>query len=185
MNLITSIAFLLLSVFFSTSLPQQQKQLVIEKTKHLENFDEVIVNHEAYTLKISIENPKSTNPILVIAMELKNKAHFISPLEEKEFMGKLNFDFGSYKDLAFKSKLIETPLAKAIILHPNFNPYGEKVLWVNKNTVYRQPLQIKTINDFEVFGRVQFTIEPKCTFEEIPFVIMYKDGEFTFTDPKC
>lgn len=175
----------LFTIVFSTSRPQSQTQLSTKKATTLETYKEVIVNHEDYTLNISLENTNSNNPVLVIVMELKNKAHFISSMEKKEFSEKFYFDFGSYKDLAFDGKATEIPTAKAKILYPNFKPYGEGILWVIENTIYRQPLHLKNKNDFEVFGRVRFTIEPRCTLEEIPFAISYKDGKMVFIEPKC
>ena len=155
MNKLITLAVVLLSISFSATPQQSQTELAIEKTDTPETFDEVTVNHEDYTLHISLENTQSNNPILVIAMELKNNAHYISPLERKEFTGKFHFDFGSEKDISFIGELTETPAAEAKLLYPNFNPSGKKTLWVQENTTYRQALEIKTANDFKVFGRIQ------------------------------
>lgn len=184
MNKKITLAVVLLTISFSASPQQSQTELAIEKMETPETFDEVTVNHEDYTLQISLENTHSNNPILVIAMELKNNAHFISPLEEKEFKGKFHFDFGSYKDLGFKGEVSESPISETIVLYPNFNGGGD-TKWVRENTIYKQALHLKTAKDFEVFGRIQFTIEPRCTFEEIPFAISYKDGKMVFIESKC
>lgn len=183
MNILTTSLLLLLSIAFSISQPQTKTQNPIKKKYTPETFDEFTVNHEDYTLSISIESANN-QPVLVISMDLKNNTHFISPLEEKDFTGKFYFDFGSYKDLVFEGGFSESPISEAIVLYPNFNG-DQATKWVTENTTYKQSLKFKTIHDFEVYGRIQFTIEPRCTFEEIPFGILYKDGKFTFIDAKC
>ena len=185
MNKLATIAFVLLSITFSTSQQQSEKTIENIVTVQPETFEEVIVDKKEYTLKISIENTDNKNPILVIEMLLKNGAHFISPLEKKDYTGKFHFDFGSYKDLEFEGEVSESPRSVAKVLYPNYTSKREGTLWITENTIYKQALNLKTTNDFEVFGRVQFTIEPTCTFEETPFAISYKDGKFTFVDPKC
>ncbi|NOQ92073.1 MAG: hypothetical protein GQ552_05070 [Flavobacteriaceae bacterium] len=183
MNILTTSLLLLLSIAFSIIQPQTKTQNPIKKNYAPETFDKFTVNHEDYTLSISIESADN-QPVLVISMDLKNNAYFISPLEEKDFTGKFYFDFGSYKDLAFEGEVSESPRSVAKLLYPNYTN-NEENLWITENTTYKQSLKFKTIHDFEVYGRIQFTIEPRCTFEEIPFRILYKDGKFTFLDAKC
>lgn len=185
MNKLITIAFVLLSVTFSMSQQQLEKTIENIVTVQPETFEEVIIDKKEYTLKISIENTDNKNPLLVIEMVLKNGAHFISPLENKDYKGKFNFDFGSYENLVFEGEVSETPKSVAKVLYPNYTSKQEGTLWITKNTIYKQALKLKTTKDFEVYGRVQFTIEPTCTFEETPFAISYKDGKFIFVDPKC
>jgi len=185
MNKLTTIAFVLLSITFSMSQQQSEKTIENSVTVQPETFEEVIVDKKEYTLKISIENTDNKNLVLVIEMVLKNDAHFVSPLEKKDYKGKFHFDFGSYKDLEFEGEVSESPRSVAKVLYPNYTSKREGTLWITENTIYKQALNLKTTNDFEVYGRVQFTIEPTCTFEETPFAISYKDGKFTFVDPKC
>ncbi len=40
-------------------------------------------------------------------------------------------------------------------------------------------------DNFEVFGRIQFTIEPRCSLEEIPFALSYQNGVIKIYSPKC
>ena len=90
-------------------------------------------------------------------------------------------DLGDYTNLTFGENIIETPQAV-----DSYDKFGNQfVKWVKVNTTYLQQLNIKTKENFEVFGRVQFVIEPRCTLEQIPFAISYKDGKFQFIDPKC
>ena len=184
MNKLTILGLLLLSITFSTS-QQQTKTILLEtvKIEKPESFKEFTVNDKDYTLHFKIENADKQNPILVIAIELYNESYYISPNARRDFKGKFYMDLGSYNDLDFEGDIIETPLSiEEFDSHPFTNGL---VNWVHINTTYKQPLQLKTKEKFVVFGRVQFTIEPRCTFEEIPFAISYQDGVMIFIDPKC
>jgi len=150
------------------------------KTTSITN-DATTITDELYTLQIKIEKTENNQYNLVIDMKLHKGSHFISPFEEKEFSGKFYMNLGSYKDLSFDGNIIETP--QAVARYDSFK--NEPVIWVKENTTYTQSLNIKSKDDFEVFGRVQFVIEPRCTLEQIPFAISYKDGKFIFIDPKC
>lgn len=140
-----------------------------------------IVSDELYTLQFKIEKTKSNQHNLVIDIDLHKGSSFISPFEEKEFLGKFYMDLGDYTNITFDGNLIETP--KANSRYDGFE--NAQVIWVEENTSYTQALNINTEDNFEVFGRVIFTIEPRCTLEQIPFGIAYKDGKIQFFDPKC
>ncbi|GGK50315.1 MULTISPECIES: hypothetical protein [Flavobacteriaceae] len=86
-------------------------------------------------------------------------------------------DLGSYKDLNFNGTIIKTPLSVV--------EKASQVNWVRENTTYKRPLKVKSKYDFEAFGRIRFTIEPRCTLEEIPLGIICKDGILKITSPKC
>lgn len=139
------------------------------------------ISDELYTLQFKIEKTKINQHNLVLDMKLHKGAHFISPFEKKHFSGKFFMDLGSYKDISFDGDIIETP--KAVSRYDGFE--NIEVIWVHENTTYIQPLKVLSNDDFKVFGRVQFTIELRCSLEQIPFAISYKDGEFMFIDSKC
>jgi hypothetical protein len=184
MNKLITILILLLS--FSCANDKQQYNTSnyiakLETPKAIVASEVLNITDEFYNLQISIETSENNTFNLVIAMELHKGSSFISPFETKEFSGKFYMDFGSYKDLSFDVNIVETPRAIAII--DKFK--NEPVIWVKENTTYTQPLKIHSEDDFEVFGKVQFTIEPRCTFEEIPFVISFKDGVMKLFSPKC
>ena len=183
MNILTTLAFLLLSITFSTN--QQHTRTILEtvKIEKPETFKEFTVNDKDYTLHFKIENSDNQKPSLLIAIELHNNSHYISPNAKRDFSGKFYMDLGSYNDLDFEGDVIETP--RSIEEYGSHLFTNGLVNWVYVNTTYKQPLQLKTKEKFVVFGRVQFTIEPRCTFEEIPFAISYQDGAMIFVDPKC
>jgi len=150
------------------------------KTTSITN-DATTITDELYTLQIRIEKTENNQHNLVIDIKLHNGSHFVSPFEEKEFSGKFYMDLGDYTNLSFDENISETPQAV-----DSYDKFGNQfVKSVKVNTTYRQQLNIKTKENFEVFGRVQFVIEPRCTLEQIPFAISYKDGKFIFIDPKC
>ncbi len=186
MNKLIILPVLLLFISCATDKKQSIKTTMIAKvettktktTTILKNV--VTITDKAYILQFKIEKTKNKHN-LVIDIKLQKGASFISPFEEKEFSGKFYMDLGDYTNLSFDKKIIETPQAVA-----EFDGFKKgSVIWVKENTTYIQSLNIKSDEDFEVFGRVQFTIEPRCTFEEIPFALSYSNGVFTFIDPKC
>jgi len=170
---------LLLSVNSST---QQSvidiKTTEIEESKTNEAFT---INDELYTLQFKIEKTENNKLNLIVAIELHDGSSFISPHERKEFKGKFYMDLGSYDQINFDGDIIETPRANAIFDGSSFKP----VIWVKENTTYKQSLNILSDDDYEVFGMLKFTIEPRCTLEQIPFAIKYQDGVMTLYSPKC
>jgi len=183
MNKLIPIFVLLLCIGCATDNRQANMTYEIAKMeKPIENHG-FTINDEAYTLHFDIENTGNQKPALVIAIELHNDSHFISPYAKRDFKGKFNFDLGSYTHLDFEGDIIETPRSiEEFDPHPFTNGL---VNWVRVNTTYKQPLEIKSEEDFKVFGRVRFTIEPRCTLEEIPFAISYTDGVMKVYSPKC
>ncbi len=139
----------------------------------IENTGVSIVESE-YTTHIYIERTWNNQVNLVVKLELKNDSHFISPYEPGDAKGKFYMDLGSYKDINFEGKIIESP--RAIKKYGPNAFENEKAFWVTEDTTYKQPLNIISDNDFEVFGRIKFVIEPKCTLEEIPFSIVSENG---------
>ena len=165
----------------------QKKQTISKKevTKTIKktnvNNKVYTVNHKDYTLKMKIERKNKEQYFLVIDINLYNGSSFVSPFEEKDFSGKFFMDLGSDKNLSFNGSIIETP--KASIIYDTFN--NTEVKLAKEKARYTQLLKIHSKDSFEVMGRIQFVIEPRCTLEEIPFKLSYKEGVFSFSDPKC
>ena len=183
MTLLTTFATLLLSFSFIMGQQQTETTQEIANIKKSESGKGFTIDDKDYTLHIEVENIKGQTSNLVITIELRNGSHYVSPYAKREFKGKFYMDLGSYADLDFDGDIIETPRSFEVFdYHPFVNG---NVNWVRVNTTYTQPLKILSEDDFEVFGRIQFTIEPRCTFEEIPFAISYKDGVMKVISPKC
>lgn len=175
--------FLILVSISLTSYSQQSNEIVA--TLNIENSlkaDFPRPNEAPYNIMFNIETTDN-NSFLVISMELNNDSFFVSPNAKRDFKGKFYMDLGSYTDIDFDGAIIETPLSvEEVDSHPFVNG---TVNWVRENTTYKQALKFKSKGDFEVFGRVRFTIEPRCTLEEIPFGITSKNGVLKITSPKC
>ena len=183
MNKLITFAVVLLAITFGISQSQSKATLETLNVEKPVSFDDYTVNHEDYTVHFSLEKIKGKKHTLIIEMGLQNDSYYISPNAKRDFKGKFYMDLGSYTHLVFDGDIIETPLSiEEYDPHPFTNGL---VNWVRVNTTYKQPLQIKSQEDFVVFGRLQFTIEPRCTFEEIPFAISYQDRVMKFIEPKC
>ena len=180
---LTTLVIVLLSISYSTRQQQTEPSQETVKLEESEISERFTIKDKDYTLHFEIEKVKNQQPVLVIAIELQNGAHFISPNAKRDFTGKFYMDLGDYTNLDFEGDVVETPRSvEEFDAHPFM---GGLVNWVRVNTTYRQHLEVKSQGDFEVFGRVRFTIEPRCTLEEIPFAISYKDGIMKLIDPKC
>jgi len=178
-----TLVIVLLSISYSTGQQQTEPSQETVKLEESEISERFTINDKDYTLHFEIEKVKNQQPTLVIDIELQNGAHFISPNAKRNFTGKFYMDLGDYTHLDFEGDIMETPRSVE-----EFDPHpftGGLVNWVRINTTYKQSLQIKSQNDFEVFGRLRFVIEPRCTLEEIPFGLSYEDGILKFIDPKC
>ncbi len=119
----------------------------------------------------------------MVAIELRNGSHYIYLNTKRDFKGKFYMDLGSYTHLDFDGAIIESSLSIE-----EYGPHSFTnglVNWVSVNTTYKQSLHLKTKESFIVYGRLRFTIEPRCTLEEIPFAISYQDGVMKFINPKC
>ncbi|OIQ27569.1 MAG: hypothetical protein BM564_12415 [Bacteroidetes bacterium MedPE-SWsnd-G2] len=130
---------------------------------------------EDYTLKFSM-NPMDNNAYeLLIDVELKNNAYYVSPNAKRDFKGKFTLELKEDNKLHSNSKLLETPPSvEEIDMHPYVNG---TINWVRKNTNYRITLERNWEEDFHILGHVKFTIEPKCTLEIIPIILKFENGE--------
>ena len=150
----------------------------------LNYFDSVNINSsEPYKLKLNLKSQKSNSYDLSIAMELNNGAHFVSPNAKRDFKGKFKIYFDETTHLKQVGKLIEIPLSvEEYDEHPFVNG---TVNWVRENTVYHQKIKRLKNEDFKVDGYIQFTIEPRCTLEKIPFTLKQVNGKMTINSPNC
>jgi hypothetical protein len=174
MNILKVITVILLSMFFNINQTQEKvalKHLKIETPKRTTDFT---IYEDDYTITFKIEQTKTEKHNLVIAMTFHSNS-YITTNTTGNSDGKLHVNFGDYFNLNFKGDLKET------------RQYGPQPVdsCQNGNIVYTQALEIKSNKDFEVFGRIQFTMAPKHKFEEMPFAISYKNGVMSIYYPKC
>ena len=176
--LVTNVIALFLSIGWFSDYQPPNKAIDTPYT------DEVLtISDDLYDLQIKIEATEDNTHNLIVDIKLHKGSHFISPYARRDFTGKFFMDLGSNTDLSFAGELIETPRSvEEFDLHPFV---GGSVNWVRVNTTYKQPLQLKTQGDFEVFGRIRFTIEPRCSLEQISFSISSKSGKMQIKEAKC
>lgn len=84
------------------------------------------------------------------------------------------------KKIIANEAIIETPLSKG-----ELNNHGSLVNWVRQSTNYKQTLKVLSNDDFEVSGFIQFTIEPRCTLEKIPFILSNTNGKLSIRIDGC
>ncbi len=138
---------------------------------------------EPYEIKLEI-SPLGNNLFdLEINMLLNNGSYYVSPNSKGDFTGMFTLHIEENEELELISNLVETPASiEEFDPHPFVNGY---VNWVRENTTYHQKLQPKTKDKIILKGYVQFTIEPRCTLEKIPFIIKYYKGEMRIEIDKC
>lgn len=148
-------------------------------TKQLMRFsDELMHEDPLYNSFIRIDQEKDGAFMLSVQMVLKKDSYFVSPNEQKDFSGKFSIVLTKPENLISSGTITETPLSK-IDENQGF------VKWVRENTIYRQNLKVLSNENFEVYGYLQFTIEPRCTLEKIPFILSYQDGKLSVKLDGC
>ena len=136
-----------------------------------------IVPLEPYTIVFQIEESDSKELNLVVSLRLFGGSHFVSPHSSDRFSGRFTISIDDNVHLVLDDDFKETPRS---VEKYDTNPYVKGLVnWVSVSTNYKHQLHIKTQEDFEVRGMVSFTIEPRCSFEKIPFIIKYDDGEIS------
>jgi hypothetical protein len=128
-------------------------------------------DHE-YDLKLSVEDSGNNQYRLVSVIDFHNGAFTASPLSNNDFKGLFKIVFTENDKFTLDDSFQEIPRSVEKI-----DQFGNLVNWVSERTTYKRTLTIKPQEDFKVSGLVSFTIEPTCTFEEIPFDIFYENGK--------
>ena len=138
---------------------------------------------EPYTIVFTIEESDSKEINLVVSMSLYGGSHFVSPHSSDRFSGRFAVSLYENDHMVLDDDFIETPRS---VEKFDPHPYVKGLVnWVSVSTNYKHQLHIKTKEDFEVRGLVSFTIEPRCTFEKIPFIIKYIDGKISVRLNQC
>jgi len=133
------------------------------------------ISKEPYEIEFNTETSKDKKHSLIVAMKLEEGSFYVSPFAIRDFKGKFSISLEENDYLELGSEFTETPRSEEIFdPHPFVN--GE-VNWVRVNTTYEHQLEILKKEDFEVKGVVRFVIEPRCTLEEVVFMISYKSGK--------
>lgn len=150
-----------------------------------ENLDYGILSpkKESYEVKFSLEKLNDNSYNIVVKMFLHNNSYYVSPYSRRDFKGKFKLNITPNNNLTIDNFLIESPQSQEEYdSHPFVNGL---VNWVRVNTSYKKQLFINTKENFITNGFIQFTIEPKCTLEKIPFMITQKNGNLSIELGGC
>lgn len=145
------------------------------KLDKLDTISLLETKDEPYDLKLQIERSENGQYRLVATIDLFNGSYTASPLSNNDFTGLFTISLEDNEAMTLDEAIEETPRSVETL-----DPFENvPVNWVREKTTYKRILHIDTQDDFEVSGLVSFTIEPRCTFEKIPFTISYASGELT------
>lgn len=136
-----------------------------------------------YDLSYSIEEAADGKFVLNTSIKLFGGSFFVSPHSKTNFKGIFTIDTAQKEHLKFSDEFQESPRSIEEIDPHRF--VNGPVNWVSVDTDYKHPFTINTQEDFDVYGKYIFTIEPKCTLEELPFVIKYRSGKFIMEKWAC
>lgn len=130
-----------------------------------------------YEIDFDIDSTENGEYSLVVTMKLAEGSYFVSPYSSDRFSGRFDIATEKSAHLALETSFIESPRSPE-----EFDPHpfiDGDVNWVRENTSYTHRIRIATEEDFSVHGQVSFTIEPRCTFEEVSFLLSHQNGILT------
>lgn len=180
--------YFLLILLFNCSCTSVNSQETASNTNELDSInmmpthfnDDVVHVDQLYTSIIRVDEVIKNEYRLSVQMNLKNGSYFISPNEKGDFTGKFIINITDPEKILVDEAIIETPLSKG-----ELNNHGSLVNWVRENTNYKKTLKVLSNDDFEVSGYIQFTIEPRCTLEKIPFILSNTNGKLSIRIDGC
>ena len=136
-----------------------------------------------YKLDFLLEKTAAAQYKLVTDMKLFGGSFYVSPHSSGAFKGKFRIEIAPNNDLILENDFVEIPRSIEVIDPHQF--VNGPVNWVKEDTRYGHLLNILTEKDFEIGGKYIFTIEPKCTLEEIPILFKFKSGVLTVEEWRC
>ena len=143
---------------------------------------EAALNHP-YDLDFELEKRADDKYDLITSMKLFGGSFYVSPHSTRDFTGKFRIEIAPNDSLKMGDDFKETPRSKEVIDPHQF--VNGPVNWVKEDTKYEHRLNVKSQEDFDIGGKIIFTIEPKCTLEEIPLMFKYRSGVLTVEKWKC
>jgi len=141
------------------------------------------ITHDNYEIKLGVLDLGDDEFELVINMKLNNDSFFVSPNEKRDFKGKLSVTYDDTNHLTFMEEMVEIPNAVEEMDPHVFMDGDVKV--VRKQTRYVQKVKRNTTEDFNTSANLQFVIEPSCTLEKIPLIIVNQGGYLKYRLRGC
>ncbi|QHI37564.1 hypothetical protein IMCC3317_29440 [Kordia antarctica] len=145
----------------------------VDTNPNIISGEKISKHEEPYDLSLQVKRLKNDTYNLIIKMELKKDAHYVSPNSKGDYLGIFTMIMDKNTKLQMIGKFSESPLSEESVDPWNHGP----VNFVRENTTHTQQFTISDTNDFEVSGFIQFTIEPRCTLEKVHFTISRKAGK--------
>jgi hypothetical protein len=166
MNYLLSIT---IGVLFLSCAPEAKKSEPVAQTKKASVRP---YGNDPYTLKLKLDSISSNTYLLTLDMDLSVEAYYVSPLSPGTYTGIFDIIMDDNSDIQLTGKMTEDPISVE-----SRDPFqGNPVNFVTQSTTHTQKIIITNSDNFTVRGKVQFTIEPKCTLEENWFSIHSNNG---------
>jgi len=139
------------------------------------------VSDDLYDLELRVEQTDAKVYYLVATLDFHNDSYAASPLSNNDFTGLFTLDVADFPYIQLDDAIEETPRSVETTDRGNNTP----VNWLREKTTYRRILHINANEDFDAGGKATFTIEPRCTFENIPFMIKNRGGVLSIEKWEC
>ncbi len=153
------------------------------RTGQLHVSDTTIAQEHPYDLAFTLERSGDDTYTLVTTVKLHGGSYYASPNCTRDLKGKFHVEIEAQERIVLADRIKEFPLAmEGGYRHPLVHG---PVDWVRVDTRYEQRLTVTSREDLEVAGFYRFTIEPRCTLEEVPFVIRQRGGRLTIERVGC
>lgn len=145
--------------------------------------DELLYNDELYTAIVRVDKQQNDDYQMSVQMHLKKGSYFVSPNTKRDLKGRFMIVLSDVDHLRRSGTILESPLSvEEYDPHPFVNG---PVNWVRRTTNYKQSFTLLSTKDFQVNGYLQFTIEPRCSLEKIPFILSYTNGKLVVLADRC
>ena len=168
------VAFLLMSVAVACSDKKTTTPNINVSPYDSPFTNEQIAMNNPYELGFDLEKTGDNQYKIITTMKLFGGSFYVSPHSTRDFKGRFTISMADNQHLTLADDFKETPRSKEEIdLHPFING---PVNWVREDTRYEYMLTVNSQDDFDVGGKFIFTIEPKCTLEQVPFILKYRSG---------
>jgi hypothetical protein len=146
-------------------------------------IDAEVALKKPYELNFEVEKVGDVGYQMIATIKLFGGSFYVSPHSTTDFKGKFRIEIAPNENLILGNDFVETPRSKEVI---DPHPFVDgPVNWVSVDTKYEYPLIIRSEEDFDIGGKIIFTIEPKCTLEEIPVMFKFRSGVLTVEPWKC
>ncbi len=164
------------------------QQATAAPTLKVSMYDVPLTDREAamkhpYDIEFELKQTGADMYTLITTIKLHGGSFYVSPNARRDFKGKFHVEVANHDHVVLEDGFAETPRSMEVVdPHPFIDG---TVNWVNVDTRYEHMLTVNSSEDFEIGGKYRFTIEPKCTLEEVPFMIRQRAGVLTIEKWKC